>query len=120
MTKEDRRQIGLTANGRSIIANLVDDLEWFNEAQDAGRFAFGYAVRAGVSAGQTSAPVETRWSADSFDPTGEIRTLLRAMYSETETPIRLLEHLIDEGLRLIALEIAEGNSDPVALISSKA
>ena len=116
MPEDDRRQIGLTDDGKVAVARLTDKLGWFEEAQDAGRFALAYAIRAGVGPGDTSAPVETRWSPDGFDPSGEIRALLRAIYPDTAMPIRLMEYLIDEGLRRIATKIDAGEDSPMALL----
>ena len=116
MPDEDRKQIGLTEHGQAAVALLTDELGWFDEAQAAGRFAFAYAIRAGIEPGQTGAPVETRWSPDLFDPSGEIRALLRAMYPDTSTPVRVLEYLIDEGLRHIVAKIDDGEVDPTALL----
>ena len=117
MPDEDRKQIGLTDHGRAAVARLTEELGWFDEAQDAGRFALAYAIRAKIDPDHTTAPVETRWSPDLFDPSGEIRLILRAMYPDTTMPIRLMEHLIDEGLRRIAARISDGDVNPTALLS---
>ena len=116
MPEEDRKQIGLTDDGKAAVTRLTDNLGWFDEAQEAGRFALAYAIRAGVEPGETGAPVETRWSPDLFDPSGEIRALLRAMYPNTAMSTRLMEHLIDEGLRRIAAKIDAGEDNPTALL----
>ena len=113
MADEDRKQIGLTDDGKATIDLLTEKLGWFGEAQEAGRFAFSYAVRENINAGQTAGSVDTRWSPDGFDPTGEIRSLLRVMYPENTTRIRLTEYLIDEGLRRIAKKIDEGKDSPL-------
>jgi hypothetical protein len=113
MADDDRRQIGLTDDGKTTVALLTDGLGWFGEAQEAGRFALGYAVREGLGPGQSSGSLDTRWSPDGFDPTGEIRSLLRAIYPESPTSVRLMEFLIDEGLRRIAAKIAEGSDSPL-------
>jgi hypothetical protein len=113
MAAEDRKQIGLTDDGKATVELLTEKLGWFGEAQEAGRFAFGYAVREGIEPGQTAGSVDTRWSPDGFDPTGEIRSLLRAMYPDNTTPVRLTEYLIDEGLRRIAAGIDEGKDSPL-------
>jgi hypothetical protein len=114
--EEDRKQIGLTDDGKEIVVMLTEKLGWFDEAQAAGRFAFAYAIRSGVEPGQTVAPVETRWSPDLFDPSGEIRGLLRAMYPDTTMPIRLIEYFIDVGLRSIAAKVSAGVDDPTAFL----
>ncbi|MCY4453951.1 MAG: hypothetical protein OXC01_18560 [Immundisolibacterales bacterium] len=116
MPDEDRKQIGLTDDGKATVARLTDNLGWFDEAQDAGRFACAHGIRSGIEPGQTDAPVETRWSPDLFDPSGEIRALLRAMYPDTTMPIRLMEYLIDEGLRRIAAKIDAGEDGPTELL----
>ena len=116
MPDEDRKQIGLTEHGKGAVALLTDKLGWFDEAQAAGRFALAYAIRAGIEPSQTGMPVETRWSPDLFDPSSEIRALLRAMYPDTTMPIRLIEYLIDEGLRRIAARIDDGEVDPTAFL----
>lgn len=113
MPDEDRKQIGLTDDGKDMVARLTDELGWFGEAQEAGRFALGYAVRGGLGPGRTAGAVETRWSPDLFDPTGEIRSLLRALYPQNATPVRLMEYLIDQGLRGIATKIDSGSESPL-------
>lgn len=110
---EDRKQIGLTAHGKATEALLTDGLNWFGEGQEACRFALAYAVREGVPDGSTDEQVETRWAPDGFDPTGEIRSLLRATYPDNTTPVRLMEHLIDEGLTRIRRGIDEGKESPL-------
>jgi hypothetical protein len=112
MADEDRKQIGLTDDGQKTVAFLTEQLGWFVEAQEAARFALAYSVREGLEPGQT-AGTETRWSPDLFDPTGEIRSVLRAMYPDNVTPVRLMEYLIDEGLRRIATKINEGRDNPM-------
>lgn len=117
MSDEDRKQIGLTDHGRAAVSRLTEQLGWFDEAQDAGRFALAYAIKAKVEPRQTVAPVETRWSPDLFDPTGELRLVLRAVYPNTTMPIRLMEYLIDEGLRLMQARIDNGDVNPATLLS---
>lgn len=116
MADEDRKQIGLTEHGKAAIARFTDELGWFDEGQAVARFALAHAVRAGVKDGHTADAVETRWSPDLFDPSGEIRALLRAMYPDTTMPIRLMEYLIDEGLRRIVARIDEGEVNPTSLM----
>ena len=113
MGEADRKQVGLTDDGKAAVATLTERLGWFAEAQEASRFALAYAIREGVEEGSVTGSLETRWSADGFDPTGEIRTIIRAVYPENATPVRLMEHLIDEGLRRIAAQVREGKDSPL-------
>src|SRR3954451_15319936 len=98
--ERDRDTIGLTAESQAILADL-ESRGWFLEGQDIARFSLAYAIRAKVPEGTTPG-TETRWAAGNFDKTGEIRALLAALYPSSETPVRLMEHLVNEGLRLIA------------------
>ena len=117
MPDEDRKQIGLTDHGKAAVARLTDELGWFDEAQAAGRFALAYAIKTGIEPGRAVTAVETRWSPDLFDPSGEIRALLRAMYPDTTTPIRLMEYMIDEGLSRIAAKLENnGEISPTILL----
>ena len=118
MQDEDRKQIGLTDHGKAVVGRLTDELGWFDEAQAAGRFALAYAIRTGVEPGQTGTPVETRWSPDLFDPSGEIRALLRAMYPDRTMPIRLMEYFIDQGLRRLAAKLDDGEVNPTAFLGA--
>lgn len=115
MSDEDRGQIGLTVEGRATVKRLQDDLNWFGEARDVGRFALAYAIREGAVPGNAGS-VETRWAPDTFDPDGEIRALVRALYPDSTTPIRLIESLIDQGLQLIAAGLDDGDEDPLSYI----
>lgn len=110
---DDRKQIGLTDAGKAVETRLTDTLGWFAEGQEACRFALAYAVHEGVAEGTTDEHVDTRWAPDGFDPTGEIRSVLRATYPDNTTPVRLMEYLIDEGLRRINAGIDEGKDSPV-------
>lgn len=116
MNEEDRKQIGVTPAGQAALDRLTKTLRWFDEGQDAGRFALALAVRRGVGAGQVQG-VETRWSQGSFDPDGEILSILRAVYPDSTTPIRLMEHLIDEGLKLVVGGLDSGEEAPIAYLS---
>lgn len=113
MAGADRRQIGLTEAGTAAIAMLTERLGWFGEAQEAGRFALAYAIREGVNEGSTTGSLETHWSPGGFDPTGDIRSILRAAYPENTTPVRLMEYLIDEGLRRITEKVQQGKDSPL-------
>lgn len=110
---DDRKQIGLTEAGKATESLLTDTLGWFAEGQEACRFALAYAAREGVPEGSTDEHVDTRWGADGFDPSGDIRSVLRATYPGNTTPVRLMEYLIDEGLRRIKTGIDEGKDSPL-------
>lgn len=98
--ERDRESIGLTPASQVIMAE-IESLGWFTDAQDVARFSLGYAVRAAVSEGSMTG-TETRWAAGNFDKSGEIRSLLTALYPSCDTPVRLMEYLVNEGLRMLS------------------
>jgi hypothetical protein len=110
----DISRIGLTARGRDLLTRLTDQ-RWFSDAQDAAKFCMGYAIRAKVPAGTTEGTT-TAWTVSLFDDTGEIRALVRVLYPDCDTPVRLIEHLVNEGLLLLEDRLKAGNLTPVDLL----
>jgi hypothetical protein len=108
MERDRQTTIGLTAENAGVLAEL-EERGWFLEGQDIARFCMAYAIRAKVPEGATSG-TETRWAAGSFDKTGEIRALLSAIYPTCKTPIRLMEHLVNEGLRMVVARVRSSAS----------
>ena len=114
--ERDRESVGLNPQGMQLLAQL-EERGWFGEGQDIARFCLAYAIRAGVPEGVTTG-TETRWAAGNFDKSGEIRSLLGALYPDCSMPVRLMEHLVSEGLRLVSLRLASGHVSPPQLIES--
>ena len=112
--ERDRDSIGLTPESQRILSDL-EHRGWFLEGQDVARFALSYGIRHGVQEG-TAKGTETRWAAGNFDKTGEIRAALAALYPDCRTPVRLMEHLVNEGLRLIAERLRSDEIGPAELI----
>lgn len=106
---EDRDTVGLTADSQ-ILLQEIEARNWFRDGQDIARFCLGFAVRAKVPNGLTT-NTDTRWAAGNFDKTGEIRALLAVLYPDAKMPVRLMEHLINEGLKLVAVKV---RSDAIA------
>jgi hypothetical protein len=59
---------------------------------------------------------DTRWAAGNFDASGEIRTVLAALYPNCEEPVRLMEHLVNEGLQLLITRIRSNAVGPGELM----
>jgi hypothetical protein len=110
----DRQSVGLAPAGQARLARL-ETLGWFGPNQDLARFAMAYAIRSGVQPGSTEG-TETRWTIGLFDDTGEIRDLIRALYPTVDTPVKCIEHFVNEGLRLIAERVDAGETDPTAFL----
>lgn len=96
----DKKTIGISASNASALASLVVAGNFLSEL-DAAKFAMAYSIKSGVKSGTTEG-AETKWNVGSMDPDGALRLLLEALYPDTVEPYRLGEHLINEGLKLIA------------------
>lgn len=112
--ERDRDTIGLTAEAQEILGE-IETKGWFSEGQDIARFCLAYAIRAKVPEGVTVG-TETRWAAGNFDKTGEIRALLGALYPACQTPVRLMEHLVNEGLCMVAKRFRSDAVGPAELM----
>lgn len=111
---QDRSTIGLTPDA----IRQLEEIQlkgWFGDAQDAARFAAAYAIRIGIEPGTTSGS-DTRWAIGGFDKTGEFRAIMAALYPGIAAPIRALEHLTNEGLRLVHERLVTGGESPSALL----
>jgi hypothetical protein len=95
----DKRTIGITtANERSLGALI--EAGNFGAELDAAKFAMAHAISRGAEAGATDG-ANTKWNVGTVDPDGSMRALVEAIYGEVSEPYRLIEHLINEGLRLL-------------------
>jgi hypothetical protein len=111
---EDRETVGLTPETAEILAE-VEEHAWFADAQDIGRFCLAYAVKRNVPDGATLGTT-TKWAAGNFDKTGEIKAVLAALYPDCTTPVRLMEHLVNEGLRMIGQRVRSDRATPADLM----
>ena len=110
----DKESVGLTVSSQKKLAEL-ESRGWFNEAADIARFCLAYAIRARVDAGGAG-QVETRWAAGNFDKTGELRSLLRVLYPDCETPVRLMEHLVNNGMDMVHARVVNDQAGPAELL----
>lgn len=114
--ERDKDVIGLSAESQRYLKEL-EERDWFKEGQELARFALAYAVRANTPAGNAS-QVETRWASGNFDKTGEIRAVLGALYPDCKTPVRLMEHLVNVGLRLLHSGVTREGKGPAELLTA--
>lgn len=111
---DDKESIGLTVQSQDILSD-IQDRQWFSEGQDAARFCLAYAIRKKVAEG-TTVGTDTRWAAGNFDKTGEIRALLVVLYPECKVPVRLMEHLVNQGFKLVADRLPSLSAGPAELL----
>ena len=98
----DKRTIGITsANDRTLAALVSEGL--FASEVDAAKFALAHAIEMGVGRGTTEA-VATKWNVGTVDTDGALRAVVEALFPDERRPYRLVEHLMNEGLRLLDTE----------------
>ena len=95
----DRKTIGLTHEGREVLNQLMDT-GFFKEQMDAAKFGMTVAINQGIAPGDAGG-ASTVWNVGSFDPAGEIRQMILALYPNVEAPYKACEYFIDEGLSQI-------------------
>jgi len=111
----DKKSVGLSAETQAILAE-IEQTGWFLEGQDIARFALAFAIRNAVADGTTK-NADTRWAVGNFDASGKIRTVLAALYPQYDEPVRLMEHLVNEGLQLLSTRMRSGAIGPGDLMS---
>lgn len=113
--KQDRVTVGLSPRGQTTIAKIMA-LGWFDDQQDVARLALALAIRAKSLEGE-AVDTDTRWGAGGFDSSGEIRSIVLAHYPSCQAPVRLMEHLVDVGLRLIDDKLSMPDVSPATLMA---
>ena len=96
---QDRKTIGVTKANAAALNVLILAGEFASEL-DAAKFAMAFAVQRGVPPGYTEG-ADTKWNVGSVDADGSLPSLLEALYPTADAPYRQMEHLINEGIRLL-------------------
>lgn len=97
---DDKRTIGITAANAPVLDALVKDGHFGSELE-AAKFAMAHAARSGVPVGQAEG-AGTKWNVGTVDGDGSLRAVVEALYPDASEPYRLVEHLINEGLKMLA------------------
>jgi len=88
----------------------------FRDQLDVARFAMALAINSDTSADSPEG-AETVWNVGSFDPDGELRNLISALFPDIDTPYRHMECLINDGLKIMERHLAESRElDIVSLM----
>jgi hypothetical protein len=103
----DKTIIGLAEPSQRILDELMET-GWFTDKQDVARLCMAYAIKRGIPEG-TAENVETTWGSAQFDKTGQIQSLIRALYPTNTTPVRLIEYFVNKGLEMIAERLRSGD-----------
>lgn len=100
----DKKTIGITkANAKSLMELVAAG--HFGSELDAAKFAMAHAIKSGAGGGSTEG-AETKWNVGSVDPDGSMRSLLEALFPEASEPYRMAEHLMNEGISMLATKVA--------------
>lgn len=94
---DDKTTIGLTPENRAVVEEIIDH---FDEQMDAARFAMSISIKSGEEPSKAK-NTDTVWNVGSFDPDGEIRDLIQALFPENDSPYRAAEYFINDGLQKI-------------------
>jgi hypothetical protein len=95
----DKKTVGITKANASALMELVSAGRFGSEL-DAAKFAMAYAIKSGVPSGSTDG-AETKWNVGSVDPGGSLRSLVEALFPEVSDPYRVMEHLMNEGIKAL-------------------
>lgn len=93
----DKKTVGITSANERVLGALVAE-GLFGSEIEAAKFAMARAIDNGVERG-TAEGAETKWNVGSLDPDGALKAVVQALYPEETMPYRLVEHLMNEGLR---------------------
>ena len=94
----DKKTIGITSANERVLEGLVAE-GLFGSEIEAAKFAMARAIDAEVQRGTTEG-AGTKWNVGSLDPEGALKAVVEALYPDETLPYRLVEHLMNEGLRL--------------------
>jgi len=94
----DKRTIGITSSNERVLSALVAAGQFGSEIE-AAKFAMAHAIEHGVERG-TIEGAGTKWNVGSVDADGSLKAVVEALFPDEVQPYRLVEHLMNEGLKL--------------------
>lgn len=105
---EDKTTIGVTEAADRVLARMVEKGH-FKNGIDAAKFAMAVAINSGARNDDENPTIDgtnTKWNIGSFDADGHLRSLISAIHPDVSQPYRMLEALIDDGLRHVGEHMA--------------
>jgi len=94
----DKKTIGITSANERVLTLLAAEGLFASEIE-AAKFAMAHAIDKGITRGTTDG-AGTKWNVGSVDSDGALKAVVEALFPEESQPYRLIEHLMNEGLRL--------------------
>jgi hypothetical protein len=95
----DKRTIGITPANEHSLAELLA-AGGFGSELDVAKFAMAHAIEQGTEIG-TIDGTNTKWNIGTVDADANLRALIESFYGAVAEPYRLIEYLMNEGLRLL-------------------
>lgn len=95
----DKKTIGVSSANEQVLRALVAE-GLFSSEVEAAKFAMAHAITAGATRGTTEG-AGTKWNVGSVDSDSGLRAVVEALFPDEGQPYRLIEHLMNEGLRLL-------------------
>lgn len=119
---EDKTTIGVTEAADRVLARMVEKGH-FKNGIDAAKFAMAVAINAGARKDDENLTLEganTKWNVGSFDTDGQLHSLIAALHPDVDQPYRMLESLIDDGIRHVGEHMASNGDalDVIALLDA--
>jgi hypothetical protein len=110
----DKKTLGVTPGLEQTLQELVKGGAFASEL-DAAKFAMSVAIQRGVPAGYAEGAA-TKWNVGTVDPDQSLRAVIEAIYPDATEPYRVIEHFMNEGLRIVAE--TDGPPDVLALLGA--
>jgi hypothetical protein len=106
--REDKRTLGVTAEGAAVLESLMAT-GWFEEEMDAYRLAISVAFAQGLlSEPDEMTGVTTKWNVGTLDPDGKLRSMVLALSDqEVDRPYADAERRAAAGLRYLKGELVD-------------
>jgi hypothetical protein len=111
----DKKTIGLTPDNKKRMDTMMDT-GLFKEQIHVAKLAVSIAINADIVPSSAD-KAETVWNVGSFDSDGKLRDMMRILFSDIETPYRAIEHLLNEGLVILAKSVEDNGDLDLSLIA---
>lgn len=118
--KDDKKQIGLTAEANEAIIDIAEE-HFGGNAQDAYRFAITYAIGAGLDINEApTGGYTTKYHAEAVESGNSLRDLFQILgIGDPDRPFATAEKLAEIGIRDMARRL-EGNETFADLLGDRA
>ncbi len=104
----DKKTVGLSADAQLAVDTIMET-GMFRDQMDVAKLGLALAIARRLPPTEM-AGVPTKWNVGSFDQDGQVRNSVLALYSDYQTPYRIAESLMNQGVPML-LEYIDGSGD---------